>query len=143
MNKPRPNRTSRLQPAAEQAAHPNSGPRRRPRELSGSFVTHDDSGRPTHSNRPPRFPVRFSDSSYRIRAVQLGTVPEAGSTYAHGVIPIDRTDRAAQVAHIDRWIEEYRAARRRQRLRRAIRLWRKAEVHQRLAPLEVRPARVH
>src|SRR6266542_169579 len=31
---------SRIQPAAEQAAHPTSGPRRRPRELSGSFMTH-------------------------------------------------------------------------------------------------------
>ena len=44
---------------AEQAAHPKSGPRRRPLELPGSFVTSGHSGRTTHTNRPPRFPVRF------------------------------------------------------------------------------------
>jgi hypothetical protein len=46
-------------PAAEQAAHPNSGPRRRPRELPGSLVTHEDVERPTHTNCSPIFPARF------------------------------------------------------------------------------------
>src|SRR5580700_2314493 len=50
----------RLQPAAEQAAHPKSGPRRRPDELLGSFVTHGDFRRTTHTNCSPRFPARFS-----------------------------------------------------------------------------------
>jgi hypothetical protein len=40
----------RFQLAAEQAAHANSGPRRRPRELPGSFVTQRDFGRTTHIN---------------------------------------------------------------------------------------------
>ena len=50
----------RLPPAAEQAAHPKSGPRRRPHELPGSLVTDRDSEGATHTNRPPRFSVRFS-----------------------------------------------------------------------------------
>jgi hypothetical protein len=52
----------RFQPAAEQAAHPKSGPRRRPDELLGSFVTHGDFRRTTHTNCSPRFPARFSSS---------------------------------------------------------------------------------
>jgi hypothetical protein len=49
----------RFQPAAEQAAHPKSGPRRRPRELPGSVVTQRDFGRTTHINCSPIFPARF------------------------------------------------------------------------------------
>jgi hypothetical protein len=52
------NRAS-TQPAAEQAAHLNSGPRRRPHELPESLVTYSQFGRTTHTNCPPRFPVRF------------------------------------------------------------------------------------
>ena len=50
----------RSQPAVEQAAHPESGPRRRPHALPGSFVTHDDSGRATHANCSPIIPARFT-----------------------------------------------------------------------------------
>jgi len=46
-------------PAAEQAAHPKSGPRRRPHELSESFVIRGDSGRTTHITRSPMNPARF------------------------------------------------------------------------------------
>jgi hypothetical protein len=50
----------RRQPAAEQAAHPMSGPRRRPHKLSGSFVAQGDSERTTHVNCSPIFPARFT-----------------------------------------------------------------------------------
>jgi hypothetical protein len=49
----------RILPAAEQAAHPKSGPRRRPHELPKSFRTHGDSRRTTHITRSPTEPVRF------------------------------------------------------------------------------------
>ena len=49
----------RHQPAAEQAAHSKSGPRRRPPELVGSLVTHEDFRRTTHANCSPIFPARF------------------------------------------------------------------------------------
>ena len=54
------NQRDRLSPAAEQAAHPKSGPRRRPHELSGSLVSEGHSGGSTHVNRSPIFPARFT-----------------------------------------------------------------------------------
>jgi hypothetical protein len=48
------------QPAAEQAAHFKSGPRRRPHELPRSVVTHGDFRTTTHVNCSPKIPVRFS-----------------------------------------------------------------------------------
>lgn len=55
-----PNSMRRRQPAAEQAAHPLSGPRRRPHALPGSFVTHEDFRRTTHVNCSPMNPARFT-----------------------------------------------------------------------------------
>jgi hypothetical protein len=52
-------------PAAEQAAHPKSGPRRRPHELPKSFRTHGDSSRTTHITRSPTEPVRFNQKVWR------------------------------------------------------------------------------
>src|SRR6266487_988272 len=49
----------RRQLAAEQTAHPMSGPRRRPHALPGSFVTHGDFSQMTHTNCSPIFPARF------------------------------------------------------------------------------------
>jgi hypothetical protein len=60
--RPLPNPIHRLQPAAEQAAHPKSGPRRRPHELPRSVVTHAHFGKATHINCSPIFPVRFMGS---------------------------------------------------------------------------------
>jgi hypothetical protein len=59
------------------------------------------------------------------------------------VIVIDRTDRAAWLARIEQSIKEYRAARGRERLRRAIKLWRASEAHQRLAGFKAPPDRIH
>ena len=58
--RPSPNPIRRRQPAAEQAAHPKSGPRRRPHELPGSFVTHENLRRTTHTNCSPILPARFN-----------------------------------------------------------------------------------
>ena len=57
-----------IQLAAEQAAHPTSGPRRRPHELPGSSVSHGGFGRTTHLNCSPVFPARFTSRSPRQRA---------------------------------------------------------------------------
>ncbi len=51
----------RRQLAAEQTAHPMSGPRRRPHALPGSFVTHGDFSQMTHTNCSPIFPARFTN----------------------------------------------------------------------------------
>jgi hypothetical protein len=68
----RPNRRLRRQRAAEQT-HPMSGPRRRPHELPRSFVIRGESGRTTHVNRPPKFPVRFKPAPQFIRGNMLAT----------------------------------------------------------------------
>jgi hypothetical protein len=60
--RPSPNPIRRRQPAAEQAAHPNSGPRRRPHKLPGFVVTPGDFASTTHVNRSPIFPARFRHS---------------------------------------------------------------------------------
>jgi hypothetical protein len=62
----------RRQPAAEQAAHPTSGPRRRPRKLPESFVTQGDFGRTTHINCSPIFPARFRMLT-RGRSIAIGS----------------------------------------------------------------------
>jgi hypothetical protein len=59
------------------------------------------------------------------------------------VIPIDRTDTPERLARIEQMIEKYRATKERQLLRRAIKLCRKTEAHQRLAEFEAPPERVH
>jgi DNA-binding transcriptional regulator YbjK len=59
------------------------------------------------------------------------------------VISIDPTDTAARLKRIEQLIEEYRAAKHRQLLRRAIKKWRKAEARQRLAEFDVPPERLH
>jgi hypothetical protein len=56
---------------------------------------------------------------------------------------IDRTERAERLARIERLIEEYRLAKQRRLLPRAIRLWRKTEARQRFVELEASPQRVH
>jgi hypothetical protein len=58
------------------------------------------------------------------------------------VIPRD-AETAARLARIERLIEQYREQKQRQRLLRAIKLWRRAEADQRLATLELQPERVH
>jgi hypothetical protein len=52
------------------------------------------------------------------------------------------TAAAEQLVRIERLIEQYSAAKRRQRLRLALKLWRKAEADQRLTRLELAPERV-
>jgi hypothetical protein len=59
------------------------------------------------------------------------------------VIPIDPADTSARVKRIDQLIDEYLAAKRRRLVRRAKKLWRQAELRQRLAGFEVPPERVH
>jgi hypothetical protein len=58
-------------------------------------------------------------------------------------MPLDRTAREERRARIDLMFDEYRAAKRRRLIRRAIKLWRKAEAHQRLVTLESQPERIH
>jgi hypothetical protein len=60
-----------FKPAAEQAAHPKSGPRRRPHKLPGSCVTHGDFRRTTHTNCSPRIPVRFNPPYDRDRDLPI------------------------------------------------------------------------
>lgn len=56
---------------------------------------------------------------------------------------IDQCDRAERHARIEQMIEEYREAKRRRLLQRAITLWCRTEAHQELVNLEAGPQRVH
>jgi hypothetical protein len=56
---------------------------------------------------------------------------------------LPNTDAATRLARIEQLIEQYRERKRRQLLRRALKLWRKTEADQRLAILELPPERVH
>ncbi len=56
---------------------------------------------------------------------------------------MDRTDTQERRARIEQMIEEHRRAKKRQFLRRAIKLYRRAEADQQLARLEAQPQRVH
>jgi hypothetical protein len=58
------------------------------------------------------------------------------------VFPPD-ADAATQLARIEQLIEQYRQQKRRRDFRRALKLWRKTEVDQRLAIFELPPERVH
>ena len=62
---PWPNIASTLS-AAEQAAHPMSGPRRRPHELPGSFPTNRGA---THVNCSPMIPARFTGTESPIAGI--------------------------------------------------------------------------
>ena len=65
----------RLLPAAEQAAHTKSVPRRRCHELLGFFVTHGDFGTTTHLNCSPIIPARFSRTERALlNVLELATV---------------------------------------------------------------------
>jgi hypothetical protein len=46
-------------------------------------------------------------------------------------------------AQVEQMIEEYRRVRQRALFRRALRLWRRTEAHQRFAAFEKQPERVH
>jgi len=48
---------------------------------------------------------------------------------------VDAVETAERVARLERMIEEYRAATERRLLRRAIKLWRRAEAYQKLVEL--------
>ena len=52
-------------------------------------------------------------------------------------------DTAARLARLERLIEQYREQKRRQLLERALKLWRRTAVDQRLAIFELPPERVH
>lgn len=56
---------------------------------------------------------------------------------------IDRTECAERLARIDQMIAEYREAKRRRLVRRAIALWRKAEARQQPLELDAPSQRVH
>jgi len=64
------------------------------------------------------------------------------SHYTDRVI-LPNADAATQLARIEQLIEQYREEKRRQLLRRALKLWRKTEADRRPAILELPPARVH
>jgi hypothetical protein len=55
----------------------------------------------------------------------------------------DAADTVARLQRIEQFIAEHREAKRRQFLRRAIKLWRKAEAQRWIAKLDVPPDRVH
>ena len=50
---------------------------------------------------------------------------------------------AEQLARIERLIEEYRAAKQRRLVQRALKLWRRAEARQRFVEVQAPPPRVH
>jgi hypothetical protein len=54
--------------------------------------------------------------------------------------PWDVDGRAARIARV---IEQYKLAKQRRLLRRAMRQWRRAEAHQQVVNLEMPPERVH
>ena len=54
-----------------------------------------------------------------------------------------KTDGAEQLERMERLMEQYGAGKRRQRLRLALKLWRKTEADQRLTRLELAPERLH
>jgi hypothetical protein len=56
---------------------------------------------------------------------------------------IDRIEPADRRARIEQLIEEYRAARQRRLVQRAIELWRDTEARQQFVELEAPPQRVH
>jgi hypothetical protein len=56
---------------------------------------------------------------------------------------IDRTKAAARLTRIDHMIEEYRRAKQNQLLRRAIKVWHKAEARQRIVELDAPTERIH
>jgi hypothetical protein len=56
---------------------------------------------------------------------------------------MDRTDTQERLARIEQMIEEHRRAKKRQLLRRAIKLYRRADAAQKLARLDAQPQRVH
>ena len=66
-----------------------------------------------------------------------------GERYAWALVMIHATDRQARLARIEQLLHEYRLAKHRRLMRRAMRLWRKAEAHQQLARFEEQPERVH
>jgi hypothetical protein len=59
------------------------------------------------------------------------------------VRPIDHTDPAERNARIERMIEEFRAAKQRQLLQQAIKLWRETEAQQQLERFDAPPERIH
>jgi hypothetical protein len=77
-----------------------------------------------------------------LRAVQYRTAPRISLPYTDCVIPPD-ADAKTQPARIEQLIERYRKEKRRQVLRRALKLWRKTEADRRLAIFELPPERVH
>jgi len=58
-------------------------------------------------------------------------------------MPIDQTDTKERLARIEQMIEDYRVAKEDRLLRRAIKVWRKAEVQKQLVELEAGPERIH
>ena len=62
---------------------------------------------------------------------------------ARTIVQVALTDEAERHTRIEQLIEQYRAAKRRRILRRAIKLWRAVEADQRLAGFEAQPYRIH
>jgi hypothetical protein len=58
-------------------------------------------------------------------------------------MPEDPGPAKARRARIDQMIEQYRVAKQRRLMRRAVRLWRQAETDHQLVRLEALPERVH
>jgi hypothetical protein len=56
---------------------------------------------------------------------------------------IDLAESTERRTRIEQLIEEYRAAKQRRLLQRAVRLWRKTEARQRFVDVEASPQRVH
>lgn len=59
------------------------------------------------------------------------------------LIEVALTDEAERLTRIEQLIEQYRAAKQRRIVRRAIKLWRAIEADQRLAGFEAQPDRAH
>ena len=78
-----------------------------------------------------------------IRPVQSCTVRWSSPTYAHDMMPTDRTDAEERLARIEQMIDEYRGMKQRQLLQQAMSLWRKAEAREQFMQLDERPERVH
>ncbi len=77
--------------------------------------------------------------------MQSGTVPGFGPGYSGRVKPVDLTVPIpeGQLARVEQLIEEFRAAKARQLLERAKKLWRHAEEIHRRAALDADPEQIH
>ena len=73
----------------------------------------------------------------------IGNSPTVQAELCSSAMLIDRKDIKERLARIEQMIEDYRVAKEDRLLRRAIKVFRKAEVQKQLVELEAEPERIH